>query len=539
MAALAACAACAASGTDRSSPSGGGGGTSATAEPDAGEGGTGFDGGVPGDGGPVEDPASCEEAAEARTYVGCDFWPTVTANAVWSIFDFAVVVANAGEQVADVAVTRGGDGVASAKIAPNALGTLYLPWVPKLKGLDSDECGSSPPLLKSQRLADGAYHLTSSVPVSVYQFNALEYAGQGGPPNKSWAKCPGKEMCPDTFGPIGCFSFSNDASLLLPSTALGMHYRVTSRAGQSGSFVAITGTENETEVTIMVSKTGSVLSGSGLSGKPAGSVSTFLLQAGEVVQAAAGAGKDLSGTLLKATKPIQVLAGMPCVTVPAEAPACDHVEESVFPAQTLGQHYLVARPTGPGGAPVGHEVHIYGNADATGLSYPAGKPKGAPASIDAGAVVDLGIVEMDFEIKGDQAFAVGTYLQGGSVVDPGAMPGEQRGDPSQSLAVAVEQYRRKYIFLAPVDYEVNYVDVIQPLTAKVTLDGAQIPLGPAALGNSGFGLLRLALGPGVSGAHVLAATEPVGIQVVGYGKYTSYQYPGGLDLRAIAPAPVK
>jgi hypothetical protein len=25
--------------------------------------------------------------------------------------------------------------------------------------------------------------------------------------------------------------------------------------------------------------------------------------------------------------------------------------------------------------------------------------------------------------------------------------------------------------------------------------------------------------------------------VMGYGAYTSYQYPGGLDLRAIAPVP--
>jgi hypothetical protein len=29
----------------------------------------------------------------------------------------------------------------------------------------------------------------------------------------------------------------------------------------------------------------------------------------------------------------------------------------------------------------------------------------------------------------------------------------------------------------------------------------------------------------------------VGIQVVGYGSYTSYQYPGGLNLTLIAPPP--
>jgi hypothetical protein len=38
---------------------------------------------------------------------------------------------------------------------------------------------------------------------------------------------------------------------------------------------------------------------------------------------------------------------------------------------------------------------------------------------------------------------------------------------------------------------------------------------------------------------VLTASAPSGIQVLGYGAYTSYQYPGGLNLGRIAPVPVK
>ena len=52
-------------------------------------------------------------------------------------------------------------------------------------------------------------------------------------------------------------------------------------------------------------------------------------------------------------------------------------------------------------------------------------------------------------------------------------------------------------------------------------------------------MARHKLGPGNSGAHTLTSTQPVGIQVMGYGAYTSYQYPGGSDLTAIAPPPVK
>jgi hypothetical protein len=50
---------------------------------------------------------------------------------------------------------------------------------------------------------------------------------------------------------------------------------------------------------------------------------------------------------------------------------------------------------------------------------------------------------------------------------------------------------------------------------------------------------RVELGRTADGAHTLSATAPVGLQVAGYGAYTSYYYPGGLDLKEIAPAPVK
>src|SRR6476659_1695607 len=60
------------------------------------------------DGSPVEvpiNPQTCAEATQAKTYVGCDYWPTVVANSVWSVFDFAVVVANTANSTATITVT--------------------------------------------------------------------------------------------------------------------------------------------------------------------------------------------------------------------------------------------------------------------------------------------------------------------------------------------------------------------------------------------------------------------------------------------------
>lgn len=245
------------------------------------------------------------------------------------------------------------------------------------------------------------------------------------------------------------------------------------------------------------------------------------------------AGADLSGSLVTATRPVQVLGVNRCATVPADVLACDHLEESVVPAETLGRHHIVTVPTAPSGQPIGHAVYLYGNVDGTTLSYPSGRPPGAPATLSAGEVVNLGIVQSNFEVIGDHEFAVNSYLLGAELADPW---GSEKGDPSQTFIVAVEQYRHKYVFLAPPDYDESYVDIIQPPGTMILLDGEEV-LDTFRSISADFGVVRVKLGPGNAGAHVLTATMPVGIQVLGYGRYTSYNYPGGLDLKLIAPPP--
>ncbi|WP_437621716.1 IgGFc-binding protein [Sorangium sp. So ce1151] len=488
------------------------------------------------------DPRTCAEAAASKSYIGCEFWPTVTANIVWSIFDYAVVVANAGDEVAEVEVTRDGAAVAHAEVQPNSLTKVYLPWVPALKGPDATACASGKSLSSSVRVDGGAYHLVSTRPVTVYQFNALEYKGAGGPDGKDWSSCPGLGSCPSSGITYGCFSFTNDASLLLPSTAMTGNYRITGQKGwkeaQMGGYMVITGIQDGTSVTVNVAQGGAVIAGGEIPATPGGGSFTVELDGGDVVEILGSPSSDLSGSLVTATSPVQVLTGMSCVQSPIGAQACDHIEESVFPAETLGKRYFVTVPTSPGGEVFGHIVRLYGNVDGTALTYPSGRPDGAPTTIDAGQVVDLSLVRRDFEIVGDHEFAVSTFMLGAAIVDRDNTGPDQKGDPSQSHATAVEQYRTKYVFLAPSDYDESYIDVIQPLDATIMLDGAAVDVEPAPIGNgSGFGVARVRLGPGNNGAHVLTASVPVGIQVIGYGSYTSYQYPGGLNLVAIAPPP--
>jgi len=479
------------------------------------------------------DPVSCAHAESTHTYLGCDFWPTVHPNVVKAYFDYAVVVANAGDELAHVVIERNGEQVAAGEVPANGLTKFFLPWVDDLKHFtalcDTDPFQQPPPLDSSKRVPGGAYHLVSSEPVTVYQFNPLEYKGEGGPPGKSWAGC---EQCWP-----GCNSYTNDASLLLPSTALTGSYVASAQSGidteeiRSPGYILITGLHDGTAVDVKVGASGRVVAGGGIGAAGPGEVIELLIDQGEVLLLLGSPDTDLGGTLVRGYRPVQVMTGVPHIYLPFDRQSSDHIEEVVFPVETLGSHYFVTRPTGPSGTAVPHSVRIFGAFDGTALTYPNGAPAGAPTSLSAGQVFDLGQVDRDFEVVGDAGFQIATFMLGQTIVDPGL---SGRGDPAQSTVASVEQYRDKYVFLAPDDYDVSYADVVMPLGAQVVLDGTPISAAAEPIGD-GFGVARILLGPGQGGAHLLTADQAFGLQVMGYGFATSYHYPGGLNLKGIAP----
>jgi hypothetical protein len=422
-------------------------------------------------------------------------------------------------------------------VAPNTAGTFFLPWVAPLKHwnavCDTDITQPNPGALASLAVTGGAYHLTSTVPVTVYQFNPLEYKGQGGPAGKDWTGC--SSCFP------GCNSYTNDASLLLPSTALTASYVVTAMAGinvsdiQTPGYITVTGLQPATTVQVKVSSTGTIQASTGITGGGPGAIFSFMVNQGDVVLLAGTPTSDLGGTEVRATQPVQVMTGNPCIYLPNDRQACDHLEETVHPVETLGKHYFVARPTGPRGSAAPQIVRLFGVIDGTNLTYPAGPPPGAPSTLNLGQVVDLGQVDMDFEITSDQPFEIATYQVGNTIVDPSLT---SEGDPAQSTVASVEQFRKKYVFLAPNDYDKSFADVIAPRDAQLTLDGTPVTISGSPIG--GYAVIRIPLPMGTAGGqHLIEASTEVGLQVSGYGYATSYQYPGGLNLIGIAaPLPV-
>lgn len=251
---------------------------------------------------------------------------------------------------------------------------------------------------------------------------------------------------------------------------------------------------------------------------------------------------------------MQVIAFDAITDVPSPLVAgggwADHLEETVLPAESLGSHYVVAPPTAPaGGTSYGHYVRFYGNRDGTALSYPSGAPTGAPATLAAGQVVDLpGVVTTAFEVVGTHEFAIASIMVGGQIQDPGST--DPQGDPSLTFEVAVEQYRRTYVFLAPGDYAESFVDVTVPVSAghspSVRLDGITLAHlgGVTAPVGAAWSVVRVPLsgagqgqGGASGGSHILESSDPVGLQIMGFGHATSYYTPGGYNVTHIAPPP--
>src|SRR5581483_1748950 len=182
-----------------------------------------------------------------------------------------------------------------------------------------------------------------------------------------------------------------------------------------GGYFAVTGTVDGTTVNVQLSPTAHILAGGGVTDTPRGTAITFSLDAGDVMELAGALGErvDLSGSLVAADQPVQVITGAPCMEIPGQSSACDHLEQSVFPAETLGKRYFVTAPSGPNGVPVARVVRFYGNVDGTTLTYSPSMPSGCPATLDAGQVADCGMVQGDFEVTGSNEFAVGSFQLGG------------------------------------------------------------------------------------------------------------------------------
>ncbi len=489
----------------------------------------------------------CAEAEASRSYIGCEYWPTPTLNSqVPSEFEFAIAVANPQLVPARVRVERAGLEQAAVTVAPGELETLRLPWVPGLKGTFGRE--------RSVVVAGGAYRVRSDVPVTVYQFNPLEYRID--------------RDCADEIGSDAsderCYSFSNDASLLLPSHALTGSYLALARPSMlltlrngtgeervtSPGYVAITAVQDDTEIEV-VSRAHVLGSEDGqVPDLAPGDTIRVTLDQGDVLQlvsdtpadcptawdeddaslgkryCALGSDWDLTGSEIRASAPVTVIGGHNCTFVPFNRWACDHLEEALFPVESWGRELLVGATQ-----PLRREpnyMRVVSAADGNVITFEP--PLHAEMTLNRGELFETQL-SGEVRVRGSLPLSVAQFLVGQDFSGLGSAGSFGAGDPSMSLAIPTEQFRLDYTLLAPATYDESWVNVTAPLAARVRIDGRAIT-NFTPIGSIGAGVARVQLRAGV---HHLEGTAPFGVTVYGFGSYTSYMYPGGLDLREIAP----
>jgi hypothetical protein len=155
-------------------------------------------------------------------------------------------------------------------------------------------------------------------------------------------------------------------------------------------------------------------------------------------------------------------------------------------------------------------------------------PRPVPPVLGRGEALEIAHDDADLVIHADHAVLVAEYMVSATAPIPATMI----GDPSMSIAVPVEQYRRDYRFHAPPTYERSYVNIVATAGSTVMLDGSVVG-NFAPIGTSNFAVARILLAPTPGGDHVVAASDPCGISVYGYAFASSYWYPGGLDLEPV------
>lgn len=425
------------------------------------------------------------------SYIGCDYYPTVLqqVDAFAINYQYAVAISNTSDKITKVTITRGANMILQQEVAANSLQIIPLPWVNELIE------GQGPSVL----VKDGAYRLRSDNPVTVYQYNPLQATS------------------------------TNDASLLLPVNTWTGNYLVASWPYFVGDgitvpgFYAVVAREDGTTVTLTPSATGkNVQAGGGVAADGTGVV---MLDGGDVLEVMNSSG-DLTGTMIAADKPVQVFGGHECTNVPLNIFACDHLEESIFPIETLAKEYLVVPPVqvSEDTKEKAQVVRVIASEANTTLEFTPDQPV-AKVLAKAGDYVELASTTAKFRVAANKKILVSQYMVG-----QGA--GFGLSDPAMVLAVNPLQWRNTYLVHAPTTWVANYADLTAKTGTQVTVDGIAAS-DWQAIGNTGYSFTHVRLSNNGNGNHSIAAKDGVGVSIYGVQEAGSYWYPGGLDLDVI------
>lgn len=484
---------------------------------------------------------ACDLAADQPSNVGCEFWAVDLdqqdgfndpASAPWG-----VVVSNAGQGQADVTIEIN-DAKVGQPLQTSTVVKVTVPvgdLTPIILPTRELDCGVKPNDYASPGtcLSSRAYRITSTGPIVVYQFNVFANA------------------------------YSNDASLLLPTNALGKLYRVIGwGAGHpiplfgiiDRSYVTIVGTKPGT--TVKVKPSWRIKGNPPIATTAAGGEITATIGPFDVLNLETDDGTfqddpktmaDLSGTVVQASAPVAVFSGVETTAAPGgvlEVPkpsgwmdgdtcCLDHLEDQMFPMESVGTHYVVARSPvrSTGGFREPDVLRFVGVAEpatvTTNLAPPFDSFTIQPGEVKTTWTQDNVVVTATKPVMIGQILVSNQYVEGGYI-----------GDPSLTVLPPVEQFRSDYVILSPGGWDQSWIVISAGVGAKTSIDGAVTtgcivePAGTVETVSYESRRCKVS-----AGAHKLTGDKPFGIIAYGYGAAGSYALAGGAAVKHVYDPP--
>lgn len=350
---------------------------------------------------------------------------------------------------------------------------------------------------------DLAIHVTSDFPISIYSANEV--------------------------------TTTMEIYLAIPNANLGYEYISMSPEGTAQFMVYAT--EDNTTVNFQLP------AGKNVVGHANGSTWSVTLNKGQTytnqVNTGTGLAGDLTGTIIKADKPIGVLSGSACANFPASASKggfascsyCDHVIEQITPVDTWGKKFVAAN---------------FGN---TNLASMAARPLSSFLRIVSS---DPGVTTVNLTGIGIQTLnGIGDYkdfdISNGGVVIESDKPiaaygitagntcyGDRDGDPSYIALIPVEQWGNRSLFICPeIDGKASKAGInifAKKQNPNVSIDGT-VYNNFTPIGATGFFYKQIQVS---NAAHLATSTNDFMIYVYGFSVDVSYAYPAaGPSLRPL------
>ncbi len=543
----------------------------------------------------------CAQAEQRDDYVGCEYWAVELDNQLLhSDSDgepnvdpehrppFAVVLANTESSESAMVTVEGAGGevvesIGEREVRGNVLRpgvefeTVYSetvdedgqriagPHAGPIEDLELPPGATLTLLLPNQTIPFGettvtktAYRLETTEPVVAYQFN-----------------------------PFCCnYNFTNDASLLLPSSALTENYMMVGHAVWAGedfarlpdprsATLSVVAMEPETTVEVQLQASTSddqsfedqlypIRGGDGIDGPDGSGRLEVTLDQFEVFNVAAGGRSpvvDLSGAWIEADKKVAAFSGHTCTNVPFTRSACDHIESQLYPLETWATNFVVAphiirNPDPSSGAGEGTYWKFVARDNDTTINAdisvargdvlnPSGEavphcadysddPESGSFELDRGEYCEFGTKDV-FEVQATRPISIAGFMSGQTTVSDDAGWGDRAGDPSMFFVPPSDQYRNSYTFLTPPTYFQSYATVILPDGFSVELDGETIDPRDEVHQETPDGSTVMAHIEVEPGPHQISANVPFGLIIYGLDNYVSYSYAGGLDLTKLSP----